>query len=64
MNNEKINLKVTDEELAYLIACGAALLQNIPENSLPTYCQFDKKQIIEFTMKLARIAEIHNLSGT
>lgn len=61
---KKIDLKVTEEELAYLIACGAALLQNIPEKSLPTYCQFNKKQIIEFTMKLAKIAENHNLGDT
>ncbi|WP_158665051.1 hypothetical protein [Ensifer adhaerens] len=47
-----MQIEVTPEELRYLIRCGAALTQNVPEQSLPTYCGFDKKQIVEFSSRL------------
>jgi hypothetical protein len=49
-----MQIEVTPDELRYLIACGAALAQNIPERSLPTYCGFDKQQIVDFSARMRR----------
>ena len=56
-----INIEVTDDELRYLIACGYALLLNVPEESLPTYCRFTKEQIIEIGLKFRTIADENNI---
>ena len=48
----KYNIELTESEIEYLISCGSALLQNIPEKSLTTYCDFTKDQIIEFSGRL------------
>ena len=56
--NDTINIPLTPDELRYLISCGPALLVNIPQDALPTYCRFDKAQIIEFSMRMrARLDE-------
>ncbi|QIG92722.1 MULTISPECIES: hypothetical protein [unclassified Bradyrhizobium] len=47
-----MQIKVTPEELRYIIRCGAALAQNVPEKSLPTYCGFDKQQIVDFSGRM------------
>ncbi|NKZ39036.1 hypothetical protein HF690_08740 [Oleiagrimonas citrea] len=47
-----VQVTLTVDELRYVIACGAALLQNIPESSLPTYSKFTKQQIIDFSVKM------------
>lgn len=52
-----LKIEISDDELRYLISCGAALLQNIPEKSLPTYCHFTKDQIIDLTIKFRKIAD-------
>ncbi|MBB5943402.1 hypothetical protein [Xanthomonas sp. 3307] len=52
-----INVKVTEKELRYFIACGIALIQNVPEDSLPTYCGFNKDEIIGVSMKLREFAD-------
>ncbi|SEQ47820.1 hypothetical protein [Sphingobium sp. YR768] len=49
-----MQIEITPDELRYLIKCGAALAQNIPEKSLITYCGFDKQQIIDFSEKMRR----------
>ena len=46
-----VQVTLTADELRYVIACGAALLQNVPESALPTYCKFTKKEIIDFSTK-------------
>jgi len=51
-----VTLKVTKRELRYLIACGPALAQNIPSESLPTYCGMTKDEIIAVTLKLRALA--------
>ena len=45
-------IEITPEELRYIISCGAALAQNVPEKSLPTYCGFDKQQIVAFSSRM------------
>ncbi|MDR0781272.1 MAG: hypothetical protein LBF16_11360 [Pseudomonadales bacterium] len=52
MKDRTIKIEITPEELRYIISCGIALAQNIPGNSLPTYCGFDKNQIIEFSTRM------------
>ena len=47
-----MNIEVSPEELRYIIRCGAALAQNVPDQAIVTYCGFDKKQIAEFSMKM------------
>lgn len=51
------SIEINDDELRYLISCGAALLQNIPEESLPTYCHFTKDQIIKLMIRFREIAD-------
>ncbi|WP_152025560.1 hypothetical protein [Xanthomonas hortorum] len=58
---EALEVSLTPDELRYLVACGAALLQNIPESSLPTYSQFSKEQIISFSGRIRRIMDEHGL---
>lgn len=48
----KMQIEVTAEELRYIIRCGAALAQNVPNTSLPAYCGFNKDQIVEFSGRL------------
>ncbi|WP_199101123.1 hypothetical protein [Dyella sp. ASV21] len=50
--SEAIDVRLSPDELRYVIACGAALAQNVPESSLPTYCHFNKAQIIEFSVRM------------
>jgi hypothetical protein len=54
---KKINIEITDRELRYFISCGLALVQNVPENSLPTYCGFSKDDILEISLRLRSIAD-------
>ena len=49
-----MQVEITPDELRYLIACGVALAQNIPEKSLPTYCDFNKQHILEFSRRMRR----------
>nr|WP_199047987.1 hypothetical protein [Dyella sp. ASV24] len=56
--DETIDVQLTPNELRYLISCGVALVQNLPEGSLPTYCHFNKAQIVEFSARMrARLDE-------
>lgn len=53
-----IDVQLSPDELRYVIACGVALLLNVPEASLPTYSHFNKAQIIEFSARMrARLDE-------
>ncbi len=54
---ECVNLTVTKRELRYLIACGPALAQHIPSESLPTYCGMTKDEIIAVTLRLRALAD-------
>jgi argininosuccinate lyase len=47
--NKTVAVQLTPDDLRYLISCGVALVQNLSEVSLPTYCHFNKAQIIEFS---------------
>jgi hypothetical protein len=56
--NGTVNVQLTPDELRYVISCGAALVQNLPDGSLPTYCHFSRAQIIEFSARMrARLDE-------
>lgn len=56
--SDAIDVRLTADELRFVISCGSALLQNIPEGSLPTYTHFSKAQIIEFSGRMrARLDE-------
>lgn len=52
-----IDLKVTPRELRYFVSCGLALIQNIPDESLSTYCGLSKDEIIEVSLRLRGAAE-------
>ncbi|WP_338523923.1 hypothetical protein NUH87_30160 [Pseudomonas batumici] len=52
-----IDLKVTPKELRYFVSCGLALIQNIPESSLATYCGLSKEDIIDISMRLRAVAD-------
>lgn len=52
-----IPLEVSSRELRYLVSCGLALIQNIPEDSLPTYCGLSKDEIVDISMRLRDIAD-------
>ena len=47
-----MQIELTADELRYIIRCGAALAQNVPNGSLPTYCGFDKDQIVKFSGRM------------
>ena len=51
-----IQVELNESEIDYLLACGSALLQNLPEQSLPTYCDFSKVEIIKFGEKIYDLA--------
>lgn len=53
----KINIEITRKELRYLISCGLALVQNVPEESLPTYCGLGKEEILEISFRLRGVAD-------
>lgn len=52
-----VEVKLTAAELRYVIACGMALVQNVPAASLPTYCGLTKEEIIEFSRRLRELAD-------
>ncbi|WP_143486075.1 hypothetical protein [Pseudomonas sp. PA15(2017)] len=54
---ESIYLEVTPKELRYFISCGMALVQNLPKDSLSTYCGLSKDEILEVSLRLRGIAD-------
>jgi len=54
---EPIHLEVTHRELRYIISCGLALVQSVPEDSLPTYCGLSKNEILEVSLRLREVAD-------
>ena len=61
MIEENIEIRVSARELRYLIACGGALILNLPEKSLATYSGFTKEEIMKTTAKLRKVLEDHGL---
>ena len=57
LDEQPVLVQLSADELRYLAACGPALIQEIPANSLPTYSCFDKSQITEFTERIRRIMD-------
>lgn len=54
---KSICLEISPQELRYFISCGWALILNLPENSLPTYCGLTKDEIISVSTRLRNIAD-------
>lgn len=54
---KSIHLEVTHRELRYFISCGLALVQNVPEGSLPTYCGLNKEEILKVSLRLREVAD-------
>lgn len=54
---EPIHLEITHRELRYFISCGLALVQNVPEDSLQTYCGLSKDEILEVSLRLREVAD-------
>lgn len=52
-----IRLEITHKELRYFISCGLALVQNVPESSLSTYCGLSKKEILDVSLRLREVAD-------
>ncbi len=52
-----IDLKITPRELRYFVSCGLALIQNVPGESLVTYCGLSKDEIIEVSLRLRDVAD-------
>ena len=50
--DQLIRIELTPAEMRYIIRCGAALAQNVPEHSLPTYCGFNKGEINQFSQRM------------
>lgn len=50
--SDTIDVRLTANELRFVISCGSALLLNLPEGSLPTYTHFSKAQIIDFSLRM------------
>lgn len=56
-DSEIIMLKVTPKELRCFVSCGLALIQNVPDDSLSTYCGLNKDEIIEVSLRLREVAD-------
>ncbi|WP_325918242.1 hypothetical protein [Pseudomonas frederiksbergensis] len=56
-DSNHVDLKVSLRELRYFISCGMALIQNVPNDSLPTYCGLNKDEIVEVSLRLREVAE-------
>ena len=51
-NEAQYEIALSAKELRYLVSCGAALLQRIPDKSLATYTNLTKQEIIDFCGKV------------
>ncbi|UYC12116.1 hypothetical protein [Xanthomonas sp. CFBP 8445] len=56
-NSVEVNAVVTERELRYFISCGIALIQKVPEDSLPTYCGLSKNEIVDVSMRRREFAD-------
>jgi hypothetical protein len=60
-NETQYEIALSAKELRYLVSCGAALLQHIPEKSLATYTNLTKQEIIDFCEKVRDFMDKNNL---
>ena len=56
-----VRIDVTKKELRYFISCGFALVQNVPEESLPTYCGLNKDEVVAISLRLRQLADQLNI---
>jgi len=60
-NETQYEIALSAKELRYLVSCGAALLQHVPEKSLATYTNITKQEIIDFCEKVRDFMDKNNL---
>lgn len=58
---KQYEVTLSAKELRYLVSCGVALLQNVPEKSLATYTYFTKEEIIGFSSKIRALMDMYGL---
>lgn len=58
----QISVNLSEFELRFLLSAGTGLLQNIPEGSLPTYTNFSKEEIMEFSKRIRKIMDQNDIS--
>lgn len=58
---KSIAVDLSPAELRYLISCGVALAQNVPPESLPTYCGFTLEEIAEFSDRIRSVLDSNGL---
>ncbi len=56
--DEKILVELSLDELKYIIRCGGALVVNVGEASLPTYCGFTSDEIYSFSKRMRSILDL------
>ncbi|MCK9799404.1 hypothetical protein M1B34_17245 [Pseudomonas sp. MAFF 302030] len=52
-----VDLRVSPKELRYFVLCGLALMQNVPEDSIFTYCGLSKDEIVEVSLRMREVAD-------
>lgn len=57
-----VSVQLNESELRFMVSAGFGLLQNIPENSLSTYVDFSKEEILEFSTKIRLIMDKNGMS--
>ncbi len=60
-DEKQIDVRLSEDELRYLVSVGIAAIQNIPEKSLTTYTNFNKDQIISFSMKIRALMDQNDI---
>ena len=55
--DEMILVELSLDELKYVIRCGGALVVNVSEAALPTYCGFTSDEIYSFSKKMRDILD-------
>ena len=58
---KQYEVAMSAKELRYLVSCGSALLQNVPDKSLATYTHFTKQEIIDFCKKMRDFMDVNGL---
>jgi hypothetical protein len=58
---KQYEVAMSAKELRYLVSCGSALLQNVPEKPLATYTHFTKQEIIDFCKKMRDFMDVNGL---
>ena len=58
---KKVEDEFTEDDLVFIYTSCFALLQNISEQALPTYCGYTKQEVIEFIDRCKIILQENNI---